>query len=110
MARVINLYGPDGEAIRTAVATASSGARFGEDGCNAGLLTFTNGLDQNVTFTTQGMNFGDTVWQTVAADVVAAGASGSRSLTVPWGLLRVSALAAGVPTSGVVQARLTKVR
>ena len=108
--RAIEMYGDSGEEIRAAVATVSNGVRHGEN-CNLNaLITFTNDLDQNVTFTTQGMNKGDSTWQTVATDIVAAGGVGSRSVTAPWGLLRISALPAGVPSTGTVQARYTGVQ
>ena len=106
----IEMYNSGGAAPRAATATVSTEVDHGEHGYCSALITFTNGLDQSVTFTTQGRAKGDDTWQTVASDVVGSGSVGSRSVTVPWGLLRISALPGGVPTSGTIQARITRVR
>ena len=103
------MYGENGNSVRAATATTSDVAQFGEDGFSKALVTYANDLDQNVTFTLQGRNLGDTTWQTIGADIVAASGVGNRSLTVPWGQLRVSALPAGIPTTGSMQAILTRV-
>jgi hypothetical protein len=104
----IELYGSEGLAVRAATAQVSDTFELGADGYATGLLSVTNGLDQNVTVTVQGMNDGDSTWQTDGTVAVVAGATGSYTVTTPWGLVRLSTLPAGIPTTGTLQVRATR--
>jgi len=105
----IELYGDSGVAARAATAQVSDAFELAADGYATAVISITNGLDQNVTATIQGKNDGDSAWQTVDTQAVSASSSGYYMVTTPWGLIRLSTLPAGIPTTGSLQARATKV-
>jgi len=105
----IELYGDSGLAVRAATAQVSDAFELAADGYATAIISIENGLDQNVTATIQGKNDGDDSWQTVDTQAVATGAAGYYLVTTPWGLIRLSTLPAGIPTTGTLQARATRV-
>ena len=109
MRNTIELYGDDGLAVRVTAAQVSDLFDLATDLKSAAMVTVANGLDQNVTVTVQGRNEGDTTWQTAGTVVVATGASGYYLVDTPWGQVRLSSVAAGIPTTGVLQARVAPV-
>ena len=109
MARAKEMYGESGSQIRTIAATVSNAVYLSEEGFATGLISVSNDLDQNVTCTVQGRHKGDDSWQTIGTVAVAAGAVGNYLVVTPWGEVRLSSVAAGVPTSGALMARMVRV-
>ena len=90
-------------ALRDAVAHTGALIPLGKEGFAGCLFSFDNDLDQQVTITIQGKNFGDIAWHTaVAGAAVAAAAQGTSEVTAPWSELRISYVAAGIPTTGTL--------
>lgn len=106
MIYIEQLYPVAGLAIRDTDAHVSGPVSFAESGYSNGLIVLKNSLDQNVTVTVHGRGQWANSWQTIGSVAVATASSGSISVTSPWGEVRISSVAAGIPSSGVLIAEI----
>lgn len=99
------------EEIRTAAVQSSPAAPFAAQGYGNGIVSIENGLDQNVTAQLQGKSDWASTWQDLGASVTVT-ASGVNKIVISeaWGELRLRLTAAGIPTTGDIDAWLTRVK
>lgn len=98
-------------AIRDTVANTGREIAFGIEGWRTGILSIVNGLNQSVDVTVQVKNSDGDTWRALAsATTVASTANGNIGITVPWGMIRISAICSVAPVSGNLLCTLVRVR